>query len=126
MISGSVIKKQVAKFEKYFITKNEFNSFKKEFFQTRNKFNKDHKNLINSVDFRFLNVLESIYKLSKELADFKREMMDFKDHMYKTLDFLVGSYKKFDEEHSILTTRYSTIGKTIDNHEKRISLLEKN
>ena len=52
-------------------------------------------------------------------------MMEFKDHMYKTLDFLVGSYKKFDEEHSILTTRYSTIGKTIDNHETRISILEK-
>lgn len=63
--------------------------------------------------------------LSKDLSDFKNEMREFRDSTAKTLDWLVGAFKKFDEEHSILTARYSTIGKTIDNHELRITNLEK-
>src|SRR3990167_1977497 len=63
--------------------------------------------------------------LSKDLSDFKNEMREFRDRTNKTLDWLVGAFKKFDEEHSILTARYSTIGKTIDNHETRITVLEK-
>ena len=63
--------------------------------------------------------------LTKDLSDFKNEMREFRDRTNKTLDWLVGAFKKFDEEHSILTARYSTIGKTIDNHETRITVLEK-
>jgi|SRR3989344_6900281 len=101
----------ITKLKKVFVTKQELK-------ETENR-------LIKYINYKTDRLEESIKILSNELADFKKEMMEFKDHMYKTLDFLVGSYKKFDEEHSILTTRYSTIGKTIDNHETRISILEK-
>ena len=63
--------------------------------------------------------------LSKDLLEFKKEMVDFRNRTDKALDSLVGTFKKFDEEHIILSARYSTINKIIDNHENRITSLEK-
>ena len=63
--------------------------------------------------------------LSKDLLEFKKEMVDFRNRTDKALDWLVGAFKKFDEEHIILSARYSTINKIIDNHENRITSLEK-
>ncbi len=68
-------------------------------------------------DKLFLNLYEAIKALSNELVEFKNEirefkkdMMNFKNEMvkfrnqtYKTLDWLVGAFKKFDEEHTILS-----------------------
>ncbi len=72
------------------------------------------------------NYTEKLFmSLSKDLLEFKKEMLAFRESTNKTLDWLVGAFKKFDEEHSILTARYSTINKTIDNHEIRITSLEK-
>ena len=97
----------------------------KKVFVTKQELKLEIDRVIKYVDYKTDRLEESIKVLSKELADFKREMMEFKEHMYKTLDFLVGSYKKFDEEHTILSARYSTVNKTIDNHEDRIISLEK-
>ena len=79
----------------------------------------------NYTEKLFLALTESINELKKDLSDFRKEMANYKDHTNKTIDFLFGSYKKFDEEHSILTARYSTFSKAIDNHETRITNLEK-
>ena len=84
-------------------------------------------------------VKTEIYEFTKDVAVFKKEMMDFKNEMtdfknemgkfrdqtYKTLDWLVGAFKKFDEEHTILSGKYSTINIKLDNHEERITTLEK-
>jgi predicted nucleic acid-binding Zn-ribbon protein len=77
-------------------------------------------------DKLFLNLYEAIKTLSNELTEFKNEMKEFKEQTNKNLDWLVGAFKKFDEEHTILSARYSSINKTIDNHENRITSLEKN
>ena len=103
MLTDSDIKK----LEKVFVTKKEFNNFK------------------IGVNKRFEILESSVLQLSKELSDFKNEMRDFRDQTYKTLDWLVGAFKKFDAEHTILSARYSTVNKTLDNHEERITTLEK-
>lgn len=64
--------------------------------------------------------------IEKEIKIFRQEFIDFKDKVYTNLDWLVGAFKKFDEEHSILTGRYSDVNEKLDNHETRIKILEKN
>lgn len=103
MITDNDIKKLV----KTFVTKKDFNEFK------------------TNTNKRFDLLDQRVTQLSQEFKEFREEMRDFREQTYKTLDWLVGAFKKFDEEHTILSTRYSTISKTIDNHEDRISLLEK-
>mgnify|MGYP001619617854 CR=1 FL=1 len=94
----------ITKLKKVFVTKKEF----------REEIDKSNK----YTEKLFLSLVQSVDNLSKELSEFK-------ERTNKTLDWLVGAFKKFDEEHTILTLRYSTIGKTIDNHEIRITTLEK-
>jgi len=99
--------KDIDKLKKVFATKSEL------------------KALSDSVDKRFIAVLDVIDDLRKELRDFKNEMREFKVQTAKTLDWLVGAFKKFDEEHSILTATILMTNKTMNNHELRISTLEK-
>ncbi len=54
-------------------------------------------------DKLFLNLHKAIKTLSNELIEFKQEMREFKEQTNKTLDWLVGAFKKFDEEHTILS-----------------------
>ena len=97
----------INKLKKVFATKKDYQDMKI-----------DIDNFKKSVDIRFEIVENAIDKLS-------RSIVDFKEHTYKTLDWLVGAFKKFDEQHTVLTARYITINKTIDNHESRITNLEK-
>ena len=53
-----------------------------------------------------------------------KDYYEFKDQVLKTLDWLVGAFKKFDEEHTVLTDSHSNIQQKVDTHEKRITLLE--
>lgn len=52
------------------------------------------------------------------------EFDDFKDQVLSRLDWLIGRYKKFEDEHSILTGRYSDVQVRLDSHDKRIGILE--
>ena len=45
--------------------------------------------------------------------------------MKNTLDWLVGAYKKFEEEHMILTSKYTAVQHRLDKHEDRLVVLEK-
>jgi len=65
-----------------------------------------------------------IDSIKKELDNFKQEFNDFKDKTLTNLDWLVGAFKKFDEEHTVLTGNYSQINVQLDNHESRIQVLE--
>ncbi len=47
------------------------------------------------------------------------------EEMRNTLDWLVGAYKKFEEEHMILTSKYTSVQHRLDNHEDRLVELEK-
>lgn len=115
----------IIKLKKVFVTKQEF----REEIDRSNKYTeKLFLTLVKSID----NLSKELSEFKREMAEFKNEMMDFKNEMMdfrestnNNLDWLVGAFKKFDEEHTVLTVRYSTISKTIENHETRISTLEK-
>lgn len=62
--------------------------------------------------------------LEKKVDDFKEEFIGFKDSVLKSLDWLVGAFKKFDEEHTVLSEQNKRTNGKLDNHEKRIFSLE--
>lgn len=64
-------------------------------------------------DFR----LEPIEESQKENEAFKARVLD-------SLDWLVGAFKKFDEEHTVLSGNYSDIQSKIHDHEERLHHLE--
>ena len=67
----------------------------------------------NYFDFR----IEPIEQAQIENEKFKARVLD-------SLDWLIGAFKKFEEEHTILSGNYSGITDTLGNHEKRIDRLE--
>ncbi len=64
-------------------------------------------------DFRF----ERIEQMAEEFLKYKSFMLD-------KLDWLVGKYKKFDEEYTIISGKSIDISKTLEDHETRITTLE--
>ncbi len=82
--------------------------------------NGDVKNLTRSVNFLTLR----LDILQKEFTKFQVQFDVFKDKMITNMDWLIGAFKKFDEEHTILTGKYSDVGDKLDNHETRIKILE--
>lgn len=63
--------------------------------------------------------------IEKKIDGFVNDFDKLKDWMYDKLDWLVVKYKKFDEEHTVLSSGYSKINEKIENHEGRIAVLEK-
>ncbi len=62
--------------------------------------------------------------LEKSVNEFKGEFTIFKDSVLKSLDWLVGAFKKFGEEHTVLTEQNGRAIDKLENHEKRIMSLE--
>ncbi len=91
----------------------------KKIFVTKQELKETEKRLIKYIDYKTDRLEKAILVLSKEFSEFREQT-------YKTLDWLVGAFKKFDEGHTILSARYSTINKTLDIHESRTTSLEKN
>lgn len=60
----------------------------------------------------------------KESEQFIKEFHDFKDSVLKSLDWLVGAFKKFDEEHTVASEQFTRLDDKVGNHEKRIMTLE--
>ncbi|KKQ01975.1 MAG: hypothetical protein US11_C0002G0034 [Candidatus Roizmanbacteria bacterium GW2011_GWA2_36_23] len=98
--------------------KNDVRLLKKDINTLEQKFDKRLTSTGNFLNFRF-------NSLQDELKSFKREFIDFKDRVLTNLDWLVGAFKKFDEEHTILTGKYGQVNEQLDNHESRIKVLEK-
>ncbi|MFA5770193.1 MAG: hypothetical protein WC894_01700 [Patescibacteria group bacterium] len=65
-----------------------------------------------------------IDSLDKKVDKFKEEFTGFKDSVLKSLDWLVGAFTKFEEEHTILTEQNGRANGKLDNHEARIEHLE--
>lgn len=77
------------------------------------RFEKFTKSLMMYLDSRFA-PLEAMAK----------DYYEFKDRVLTTLDWLVGAFKKFDEEHTVLTDSYSAINQKVENHETRLVVIE--
>lgn len=88
---------------------------------TMTEFKKAEKS--NKSDHNYLNY--KIDTLANELKEFKNEFIEFRNYVTKTLDWLVGAFKKFDEEHTVFSEKSMKITAKLDNHESRIQTLEK-
>ena len=77
------------------------------------KFSKRFKAIQASIDFSLKPIIQE-QEINKK---FRFEVM-------KTLDWLVGAFKRFDEEHSILAGNYSNVTDQLDDHGQRIDKLE--
>ena len=88
---------------------------------------KQNNNLATKQDLKSVeNYLDYKIEDAKTKAEeFRKEFIIFKDHVYKSLDWLVGAFKKFDEEHTVLSHKNVELSDTIENHESRIKTLEK-
>ena len=64
-------------------------------------------------------------KLEENLKeDLKEEMRKNHDEVMEKLDWLVGSIKKFGEEHTVLSCRVAEYSDQLEDHEKRIAKME--
>lgn len=63
--------------------------------------------------------------IKKTLNDFIGEFHKLKNWMYDKLDWLTKSYEKFDQEHTIASEQYRESSDKMENHEIRITALEK-
>ena len=59
------------------------------------------------------------------IEEFVKKSNSFQDHVNKTLDWIVRKLEKYDQEYTIMSARYPEMNDKLDNHEKRISVLEK-
>jgi len=87
-------------------------------------------------DLTFTRVMEEMFEKQFErikayidfrlapLEEMAKDYYKFKDHVMKTLDWLVKSYEEFQESHDYLSGRYGDTQEKLDNHEKRILILE--
>ena len=76
------------------------------------------------INKRFNAIQEAIdFKLDPILKE-QEENKKFRTQVMQTLDWLVGAFKKFEDEHSVLSGKYSDIHNRLDNHEERINTLE--
>lgn len=64
-------------------------------------------------------------KLEEKADVLREEMKKLHNQVMEKLDSIVGMFKKFDEEHTILTYRVSEHSDKLENHEERIGKLEK-
>lgn len=110
MITDSDIRKM----KQVFVTKEDL---KKELRTYATK--KDLKSTENFLNYR-------IDTLERKVDDFKNEFIDFKERVLKTLDWLVGAFKKFDEELTISNHRSIDFWDKLENHEIRIKNIERN
>ena len=105
----------VRKLEKTFVTKRYLD---KKLDLSKKDLKKELKSSENYLNYK-------IDTMENKLDKFKEEFSSFKDSALKSLDWLVGAFTKFEEEHTILTEQNKRINGKLDNHEGRIFSLER-
>jgi DNA-binding ferritin-like protein len=85
------------------------------------RFAETHKTMDKKFDTMQKYIDIKVNPLEKELEVNR----DFREQVLKTLDWLVGAFKKFDEEHTLLSGKYSGIQDRIDDHEERLVHIER-
>ncbi len=76
---------------------------------------------------------EALFTQNNEIREYvdtrfdalQSELREFAEEAMKNFDWLIGAFKKFDEEHTVLTGRYTDVHSRLDGHEVRIGRLEK-
>ena len=81
------------------------------------RFDQYHTRLMKYLNARFAATDEKLKKL-----DALDERLD---KIMRLLDWLVGQYKKFDQEHVVLSEQSRRMTDQLENHETRIASLEK-
>lgn len=85
----------------------------KKVFATQEYVDKRFERLFKYLDYR----LEPLDKLVKDIDELNNKIST-------DLDFLIGKYTKFEDEHAVLTEQTNRVNGKLDNHEDRISTLE--
>ncbi len=85
---------------------------------------KDFGRRMKGVDKRFDRLSMHLDYQLKPFEEFKREFKSFKDQVITSLDFLVSSYKKFEDEYLVISHQLSRADSILNNHEVRLSQLE--
>jgi len=98
----------------------------KQVFVTKEDFKKDLKLSEIRLDGKIDRIMKYIDFKLEPIGEFKAEFTDFKESVLKTLDWLVGAFKKFDEELTIIAHRDIKFEDKLENHEIRIKNLETN
>lgn len=60
----------------------------------------------------------------KPLEEMGKSFFEFKDSVLATLDKLVGMFEKFDQERIVASHQFRRINDKVENHDKRITVLE--
>ncbi len=76
------------------------------------------------VDKRFERLFKYLDQRFEPLDKLVNGFDEFKNKVLTNLDWLTGKYKKFEEEHTVLTEQNSRNINELGNHEKRIFSLE--
>lgn len=107
----------VKKLEKTFVTKKYFDDkldvAKRDLKDTELRLNKRIDRVTKYVNFEI-----------EPVTDFKKEFKDFKNKVFDKLDWLIGKYNKFEDEHNVLSEQNTRTNNKLDNHEDRIVNLE--
>jgi len=113
------MKKQIVK--NNYLTKDYFDK------ELTKRLNRSIKNITEYVDIRFNEVDRRFEQVDRrfEQVDRRFEQIDEKlNKIMNHLDWLVGEYKRFDEEHIVATEQSRRQNDKLENHETRISTLE--
>lgn len=86
----------------------------KETFVTKDEYKASIDRIIKYIDYRL-----------EPLDELIRGFREFQEQMSKTMDFLVGAYQKLTDEHIVAGEQYSRLNRGLQNHEARITSLEK-
>ena len=97
--------------------KNDFVT--KDYLDKRLKESKDY------TDKRFDRLFTYLDHKFEPLNELKRDFDKFKDSTNKSLDWLVKSQEKYDQEYTVAQKQYSRTDERLNDHGKRISVLEK-
>ena len=93
--------------------------------ETENRFSNKLRETEERLNKRIDRVLKYIRFEIEPLKEFNKEMREFKNKVLDKMDWLIGKFQKFEEEYMIQNEHNSRTLDRIENHEKRITSLEK-
>lgn len=77
------------------------------------------------VDKRFDRLFLYLDNRFEPLEEMKKDFDKFKDKVFISLDWLVNAFKKFDDEHTVLSEQNKRTNGKLEDHEERIISLER-
>lgn len=77
------------------------------------------------MDKRFERLFKYLDHRFEPLEQMQKDFSEFKNNTYNRLDWIIKLLTKYDQEYTVLSDKYITTDGKLDNHETRISALEK-